>query len=87
MKDKSFKIFVSCDEACYICDKSQYHEASWWQRLKLSIHIMYCKKCNAHSKKNTKLTTLCDEAKLQDKTLKQEEKEKMKKLLSSQKSK
>ena len=39
--------FINCDEATTICDKNQYKEASFWEKLKLGIHIFICKKCRA----------------------------------------
>ncbi len=52
---KSF-LFISCDEAMHICDKTQYGEASGWERVKLSIRLSWCKITRAYSKKNNKLT-------------------------------
>ena len=31
---KDYKIFVSCDKAAHTCDKSQYNEASLWEKIK-----------------------------------------------------
>jgi hypothetical protein len=39
---KSF-LFISCQEAKHICDKSQYDEATGWERLKLGIRLIWCK--------------------------------------------
>ena len=70
---------LTCDEATAICDKSQYKEASLWEKIKLSIHLFLCKKCGLYSKQN-KVMSSCYQ-KLKDvecsKTiqLKQEEKE------------
>lgn len=51
-------MFISCEEANHNCDKSQYNEASLWGKLKLSIHLLYCKACQKYSKKNSKLTAV-----------------------------
>ena len=56
---------ISCEEAQIICHKSQYKDASFFEILKLKFHLFVCKACSAFSKKNTKLTTLCDQAHLQ----------------------
>ena len=52
---KSF-LFVSCDEAMHICDKSQYGESTGWERVKLSIRLSWCKITKAYFKRNNKLT-------------------------------
>ncbi|WP_036379930.1 hypothetical protein [Muricauda sp. MAR_2010_75] len=67
---------ISCDEASHICNKSQYDEASFWEVLKLRLHVLYCKTCAMYSKKNSKLTSLCDKAGLT--TLSENDKECMK---------
>ena len=85
MEKKSNLLFINCEEAVHICDKSQYNEASWWQLLKLNFHMVYCKLCKKYTKGNSKLTTLCSQAKL--KTLTPLEKEKIKKVLDSEISK
>lgn len=68
---------ISCEDAAHICTKSQYKEASFWEILKLRIHILYCKTCAKFSKRNKTLTSLCDNASLN--TLSEKEKESMKK--------
>lgn len=50
------KLFINCDEAKMICDKSQYKNASIFQKLKHTLHLFYCKYCRQYSKNNTKLT-------------------------------
>lgn len=50
------KIFVHCDEANHVCDKTQYKEATFWEKVKLNIHLIYCKACRKYTKNNTKLT-------------------------------
>ena len=57
MSEKS-KLFVSCDEANHVCDKTQYKEASLWEKIKLNIHLLYCKACREYTKNNQKLTTV-----------------------------
>ena len=68
---------ISCEEAAHICNRKQYKEASLKERIQLFIHILICKTCASFSRKNTKLTHLCDKAKLQ--SLSSEDKERMKK--------
>lgn len=50
------KLFISCEEAKYICDKNQYGEASLIEVIKLNIRLAYCKVTRAYSKRNTRLT-------------------------------
>ena len=47
---------ISCDEATTICDKNQYGEASFLERIKLSLHILMCKFCALYLKQNKTLT-------------------------------
>lgn len=70
------KLFISCDEAGHICDKSQYNEASLWTKIKLSIHLIYCKVCRKYSRDNAKLTKIINTPKLD--YLKASEKETLK---------
>jgi hypothetical protein len=56
----STKLFITCDEATTICTKNQYKEASFWEKIKLNIHLLTCKICGLYSKQNTKLTEVCD---------------------------
>lgn len=50
------KIIISCDEANHSCDKSQYKEASFWEKVKLNIHLIYCAACRKYTKNNKNLT-------------------------------
>ena len=52
------KIFISCDEANHVCDKTQYREASLWEKIKLNFHLIYCRACRKYTKNNAKLTKL-----------------------------
>ncbi len=54
---KSF-LFISCEEAKHICDKTQYGESTGWERLKLGIRLSWCKFTKAYSKNNHKLTNV-----------------------------
>lgn len=51
-------IFLKCDEAQHICDKNQYRESSFWERVKLTFHLVYCAVCRAYTARNNKLTAL-----------------------------
>mgnify|MGYP000082504981 CR=1 FL=1 len=58
MKEQKNKLFVSCDEAKYICDKSQYSESTFWERLQLKMRYAYCHITRAYVKRNKKLSEL-----------------------------
>lgn len=70
---------ISCEEASHICNRSQYKEASFWDVLKLRLHILTCKACAKFTKQNTALTSLCERAGLN--VLSENDKEAMKKKL------
>lgn len=59
--NKDNKIFGACDKATLTCDKAQYNEASLWEKIKLNIHLLYCKVCRKYSANNVKLTKLTHE--------------------------
>ncbi len=61
---KKNKMLISCDEANHNCDKSQYNEATLWEKIKLNIHLLYCKACRKYSKNNAKLTKIMNNSKL-----------------------
>jgi outer membrane protein OmpA-like peptidoglycan-associated protein len=78
----SKKIIINCDEATQICDKSQYCEASTFDKIKLSIHNFLCKKCHLYSEQNKIITKLFKVHIHPNKEkLKPEEKEKLKQIL------
>ncbi|REH56565.1 hypothetical protein C7448_101605 [Tenacibaculum gallaicum] len=54
-----FKFFkITCDEATTICDKSQYGEASVYEKLQLNWHLFVCKVCALYSKQNRKMSQI-----------------------------
>ena len=50
------KFFINCDEATTICDKSQYDEASLYDKFRLSFHLALCKYCRQYTKQNHLMT-------------------------------
>lgn len=70
---------ISCERASHICNKSQYREATFWEILKLRLHILTCKTCAMYTKRNTSLTSLCERAGLM--ALSRDDKKTMKKNL------
>ncbi|VAW13996.1 hypothetical protein MNBD_BACTEROID03-2473 [hydrothermal vent metagenome] len=67
---------ISCEEAATLCNKTQYKETTFFERLKLKFHLLVCKTCAKFSKQNTQFTTLCYKANLQ--SLTEQEKVEMK---------
>ncbi|GAA4278208.1 hypothetical protein [Aquimarina mytili] len=57
-------IFVSCSDANHFCDKNQYKEASFWEKVKLNVHLIYCRACRKYSSNNGKLTKLVKDPKV-----------------------
>lgn len=55
-------LFITCEEAMHICDKSQYDEASTWEKLKLNIRLSWCRVTRAYFKRNSKLTEVVNNA-------------------------
>ena len=76
------KLFLKCDEAAHVCDKSQYKESSFLEKLNLKIHILLCPVCRAHVKRNCTLTQNLHRSNL--KTLRPEEKELLKKRMEDE---
>jgi len=54
----SKKIMIKCEEASTICDKIQYHEATFLDRIKLRMHLFLCKKCGLYSEQNKLMSRL-----------------------------
>lgn len=52
------KLFISCDEATTICDKSQYGEASLLDKIRLSMHLALCRHCKKYTKQNRVMSDL-----------------------------
>ena len=55
---KKFSVFIACEDAQHICDKSQYKESTLLEKIKLSIHLIFCRACQKYTVKNSKLTKL-----------------------------
>jgi hypothetical protein len=77
--------FIKCDDATLICDKKQYKEASLWERIKLSYHLLVCKNCRVYPEQNAIITEVlkikAKEYSQADKVLLPKEKELMRKEL------
>lgn len=75
-------LFISCDEAKVICDKAQYDEATFYEKVKLYIRLSWCHFTRSYSKRNAKLTTSIKNASLQ--CLKSEDKQKLQHILDQE---
>lgn len=63
MSIRSF--FVSnCLETAALCNKAEYQEASFREKMKIRIHLFLCTTCKVYNKRNRKLTSLIDKADL-----------------------
>ena len=75
-------IKINCEEAGHICDKSQYKEATFWEKVRLNIHLIYCRACQKYTARNTKLTKAVKNPKVN--TVSKEEKADLQELLNKQ---
>lgn len=62
---KKSLLFISCEEAQHICDKSQYGDASLWEKIKLNLRLSWCKITRAYSKRNKTLTNTIKSSKIE----------------------
>lgn len=69
----------SCKEIQVICSKSQYREATLWEKLQFRMHLLVCKTCAQFTLRNSQLTKLLTKAPLYK--LEDEEKDELKKRL------
>jgi hypothetical protein len=84
----NLKFFIPCDEANHVCDKTQYKEATLWEKIKLNLHLAYCRACRKYTKNNTKLTQKIKESKIEclDKAYKESMKKDFEEILKKQSS-
>lgn len=75
------KVILPCDEANHVCDKTQYKEATFWEKIILNIHLIYCRACRKYTKSNTALTKFISKSDVE--CLDEDCKEEMKKNLES----
>ncbi len=55
---------MNCEEASKVCNKLQYNEAGFWEKVKFKIHLLLCRGCARFTKKNIHLTTMINKAPL-----------------------
>lgn len=56
--DQKGNFFYSCEDAKFACDRKQYGELKFFDKIKLLIHLFYCDYCRLYAKRNYKLTSL-----------------------------
>ncbi len=49
---------MKCKKANHVCDKNQYNEAGLFEKIKLTIHLIYCRACKKYSSRNNLLTKI-----------------------------
>lgn len=47
---------INCHEGKLLCDKNQYKETSFSEKLRLYFYLIVCSECRAYTAKNTKLS-------------------------------
>lgn len=60
----------NCDDALVACDKNQYENLNFWNKLRLKIHLFYCDYCRGYSRRNQKLSELFRKAGIKTKKYK-----------------
>ncbi|MDG1528150.1 MAG: hypothetical protein P8I51_03765 [Polaribacter sp.] len=79
------KFIISCDEATTICDKSQYGEATFFEKVKLNFHFLICRICLRYTKQNAKMSKVykmkAHDCKKENNCLSSQDKEQLKKQL------
>ncbi len=76
MSKMSRLFFIDCSKAAECCQKAQYKEAKPLEKLKLKLHLFFCKTCRKFSSKNVKLTESIKKSRIQ--TCSEEQKKKWK---------
>ncbi|MEX6626549.1 hypothetical protein PG913_01195 [Tenacibaculum pacificus] len=79
------KTKITCEQATNICDKAQYNEASFYEKIQLNLHLLNCKFCSLYSKQNRKMSAIfkmkASNCKNEIKCLSKEDKDKIKEQL------
>jgi len=76
---------MKCQEANHVCDKTQYKEATLWEKIKLNIHLLYCRACRKYTSDNTKLSDFIQKSNVQ--TISTTDKDNLKELVKNEMSK
>ncbi len=73
---------MKCEEANHVCDKNQYKEAGFLEKIRLTIHLIYCRACRKYSSRNNKLSKAIERSDL--KTMDHKIKKEIKEVLKSE---
>lgn len=73
---------MKCKDANHVCDKSQYKEATFWDKVKLNFHLIYCQACRKYSANNSKLSKIMNQSNIE--TINMTDKDKMKEQLKKE---
>lgn len=76
------KFTSKCKKTTHICDRNQYKEIGFLERITMTFHFLLCKGCREYSKRNGKLTKTIETAQI--KTLLPEQKQALKNRLSQE---
>lgn len=55
-------LFISCVEAMHICDKAEYGEATWWEKIEFNIRLSWCRITKGYYKKNKQLSAFLNKS-------------------------
>ena len=62
---KENNIKTACQNANHVCDKTQYKEATLMEKIKLTLHLIYCRACRKYTSNNQKLTKVVKDSKVE----------------------
>lgn len=47
---------IDCNNGKLLCDKNQYKETTFWEKVKLNLYLVICSECRSYTKNNNKLS-------------------------------
>ena len=65
MSKRNKFFFIDCSDAAECCNKSQYKEAGLLDKARLMLHLAFCKTCRQFSSRNSRLTQLLKQSKIE----------------------
>lgn len=72
---------LSCAEAASMCTKAEYKEASLREKIRLKLHLYFCRTCKEYNNNNKKLSGLLKKADL--KSCSSKEKDRFKEVIKN----
>ncbi len=60
------KIMISCEEAAFLINKSEYSNIGFKNRMLLSLHLMACQDCKNYYKQSKLITAITSALKTED---------------------